>query len=172
MATWVDHRTLVTASPDSTVCIWSIEDTASSLVDLELKSGLFGHRQPVNLVVAGSTLSTLLTCASGEVFLWDLNTYELLRKLDVDFEVEYAHINHSNGHILLCNGDWATIWTINGHLLVRQIVCDGEVDDHISCCSFYESTKNEWIGGEYVLTGHTKGIAKVCDEADRIQLSA
>jgi len=158
----VDSQTLVTASLDCTVSVWSIEGPASGPFDLELKSGLYGHREAVNILVVCGTLSTVLTSSiDGRVILWDLNRLDRLRELDNHEQVECAQMNHRTGHFMLCSGKIVKLFTINGELILEQNVCVG-AHDRIKSCAFYITWGDEWTDGEYILTGHTQGVAKVC----------
>lgn len=163
IAAFADHRTLVTASLDCTVSVWSITSSSSGRYDVQLKAGLFGHRQPVHILVVSRTLSIVLSGSiDGRVLLWDLNRSELVRELPKWNKIDFAQIDHKTGHIILCSGQTAKLYTINGELILEQRLCS-DLQDRINCCAFYTSSGNEWIEGEYILTGHTQGIAKVSD---------
>lgn len=141
--------------------VWSVEGPASGPSDLQLKSGLFGHREAVNILVVCSTLSTILTASvDGKVILWDLNSFERLRELDNSEQVDCAQINHRTGHFVLCSGKTIKLFTINGELILEQNIC-AKVNDSIKSCAFYITSGDEWTDGEYILTGHTQGVAKV-----------
>jgi len=143
------------------VNVWSIEGPPSGPFDLQLKSGLYGHREAVNILVVCSTLSTVLTSSiDGQVILWDLNRLERLRELNNGEQVDYAQINHRTGHFVLCSGKTVKLFTINGELILAQNVCLG-ADDCIKSCAFYITSGDEWTDGEYILTGHTQGVSKV-----------
>jgi len=161
VAAFADETTLITASLDCTITIWSVDGHSSGPFDVQFTAGLYGHLAAVNVLVVSRTLSTVLSSSTdGKVILWDLNSHERLRVLDNKERVDHAQIDHSSGHIILCSGMIATLYTINGDLILQQNLCAG-LDDKISSCAFYATSSSEWLGGEYIMTGHTQGTAKV-----------
>ena len=161
VAAFADETTLVTASLDCTVTIWNVDGPSSGPFDVHFTAGLYGHLAPVNILVVSRTLSTILSSSTdSKVILWDLNSHERVRVLDNKEEVDHAQIDDSSGHILLCSGMIAKLYTINGELILQQNLCAG-LDDKITSCAFYATSSSEWLGGEYLITGHTKGTAKV-----------
>jgi WD40 repeat protein len=161
VATFADESTLITASLDCTVSVWSVDGHSSGPFDVQFTAGLYGHLAPVSILVVSRTLSTILSGSTdGKVIIWDLNSHERLRVLDNEEKVDHAQIDHSSGHILLCSGMTAKLYTINGDLILQQNLCAG-LDDHITSCAFYATSSSEWLGGEYIMTGHTQGTAKV-----------
>jgi beige protein homolog 1 len=114
------------------------------------------------------SFSALLTASTdGEVLLWDLNRLEFVRKLASGSSVSCARINDVTGNILVCRNQTASIYTLNGSLLVTQNICDPGAGasenggDVISACAFYEGTGNEWLERDIIFTGHRRGVAKV-----------
>ncbi|KAF2770705.1 beach-domain-containing protein [Teratosphaeria nubilosa] len=155
-----DSKTLITAGADCTIAIWSV--TASKdLIEIHPKTYLFGHRKPVTLLAASRVFSTLLSAsADGQVIIWGLNRLSCIRVLLAagGKPLQAAKISNISGHVALCQGPNMLIYTINGHLLVRQKVCDAE-DDTMTCCAFYEGAGNEWLERELIFTGHAHGVA-------------
>lgn len=161
-ATLADSRTLVTAGNDCTVAVWSIAVTRD-LVDLQPKSYLFGHRTPVDILSASRVFSTLLSASTdGHVLLWGLNKLNCIRSLlpAGGLPIQAAKISNVSGHIVLCQGAHVLLYTLNGHLLVKQKICESDQDD-MACCSFYEAAGNEWVERELIFTGHPRGVANV-----------
>lgn len=77
-ALFLDARTLITASHDSSLAIWHITRTATA-VNLHLETNLFGHRCAISKIALSATLRTLVTMSvEGEVLYWDLNRREIL----------------------------------------------------------------------------------------------
>ena len=81
-------------------------------------------------------------------------------------------MSNMSGHILLCSGPCAYLYTLNGHLLVEQNLSGsgrphgpgvGSQDetDPITCCAFHETPSTAWISSELILTGHRRGVVKV-----------
>ena len=83
-----DSRTLITAGMDCTVSVWSVV-SSSKAIDLQPKSCLFGHSTPVTTMASSKSFSTFLSASTdGQVFLWDLNRLEFVRKLPLGGRVE------------------------------------------------------------------------------------
>ncbi|KAK5170308.1 beige protein-like 1 [Saxophila tyrrhenica] len=165
-ATFVDSKTLVTAGADCTIGIWGIStsrDSGRDRVEMQMKTYLFGHRAPVVKLAASRVFSTLLSASSdGHILVWGLNRYQCIRVLQAAGEppIQAARISNVNGHILLCQGDHILLYTLNGHLLLKQRVCDSP-QDRLTCCAFYEGAGNEWLEREIIFTGHAHGVANV-----------
>ena len=159
-ATFVDSRTLVTAGKDCTVGIWGVT-TSRDLIEIQPKTYLFGHRTAVVTLAASRVFSTLLSASDdGHILTWGLNRYQCIRVLHPAGSptIQAARISNVSGHILICQGPNVLLYTLNGHLLVRQKVCDN-LNDRLTCCAFYEGAGNEWLEREIVFTGHTHGVA-------------
>jgi WD40 repeat protein len=160
-AAFLDAEILVTTALDCTVSVWTLTGSTYGPYDLNLKAGLFGHRAAVNLLLVSSTLSTIVTASiDGQVIIWDVNSLERLRVISHGTKIDCGAIDHRSGKIVLCSGMIAKVYSINGELILEQSLC-ATLGDQIVCCAHYESTGSEWIGGDFILTGHTKGVAKV-----------
>lgn len=111
--------------------------------------------------------------------LWDLNRLEFVRELPssgvVDVSVrfdmaflesptdnptKYARINDATGNIMVCRNNVVSLYTLNGALLLEQVVCDKN-DDGVLSCAFYEGVSNEWLERELLFTGHRRGLVNV-----------
>ncbi|KAL1627864.1 Beige protein-like 1 [Diplodia seriata] len=162
-ATFVDGKTLITAGTDCTVAVWNVV-LHSKTVDLVPKVCFFGHRNPVTVLATSRAFSTFLSAnPNGEVFLWDLNRLEFVRRIGKeDAPVSCARINNVNGHVMLCTGPRLLLYTLNGRLLLDQDVCDTiDPDDVVYSCGFYEGVGNEWLEKELIVTGHRRGVVNV-----------
>ncbi|KAK4544676.1 hypothetical protein LTR36_003925 [Oleoguttula mirabilis] len=161
-AAFGDSKTLVTAGEDCTVAVWTVS-TARDQIDIQPKTYLFGHRTPVIYLATSRVFSTLLSAsADGQVLLWGLNRFNCIRVLHPagGAPIQAARVSNVTGHIVLCQGPNILLYTLNGHLLVKQKVCDS-VDDEMTCCAFYDGTANEWLERELIFTGHARGVANV-----------
>ncbi|KAK3048418.1 Beige protein-like 1 [Extremus antarcticus] len=163
-ATFVDSKTLVTAGVDCTIGIWGIStsrDNSRDRIEMQPKTYLFGHRTAVVTLAASRVFSTLLSASSdGHILIWGLNRHQCIRVLHPAGQppIQAARISNANGHIVLCQGDHILLYTLNGHLLLKQRVCESP-KDRLTCCAFYEGSGNEWLERELIFTGHAHGVA-------------
>ncbi|KAI9814552.1 MAG: hypothetical protein M1832_005732 [Thelocarpon impressellum] len=165
-ALFADSRTLITAGTDCTVSVWAVVSGVKS-VDLQPKACLFGHSTPVTMLAISRSLSAFLSAsADGQVLLWDLNRLEFVRMLCTGGPVECARINDVTGNIMLCRGQTVTIFGLNGHVLLEQMVCEAS-DDYILSCAFYEGTGEEWLQRDIILTGHRRGVVNMWSKVIR-----
>ncbi|OBT91582.1 hypothetical protein VE01_10403 [Pseudogymnoascus verrucosus] len=158
-AMFVDSKTLVTAGVDCVVSVWrtTVSPNAKS-VDLAPMTSLFGHTQPVSTLAVSKSFSTILSASTdGVVLLWDLNRLEFVLKLASGRAVQCAQINSVTGDILLCRGQRAALYTLNGDLMVDQNICT-DSDDYVHSCAFYEGAGNEWLVNTLIFTGHRRGV--------------
>ncbi|KAL2170857.1 hypothetical protein VTG60DRAFT_4344 [Thermothelomyces hinnuleus] len=166
---FADSKTLITAGEDCVVSVYTVQSSPSKpLVDLQLRSSLFGHKTPVTHMAVSKAFSTILTVSQdGVAFLWDLNRLEFIRKLPlVRPGVECAKINDVTGDVMLCAGQHVLLYTLNGELILDQNVCAGTheaaAEDYVHSCAFYEgSGGNEWLENQLVFTGHKRGVVNV-----------
>ncbi|KAL4907560.1 hypothetical protein BDW74DRAFT_125913 [Aspergillus multicolor] len=159
-AVFADSRTLVTSGVDCTISIWTFTATAKS-VDLQPAGSLFGHRTPVNVLAVSRSFSTLLSASlDGQLMLWDLNRQCFVRELPVKGPVDCTQINDVTGEIAVCRGNRITLYTLNGAVLLEQVVCDS-ADDKTLTCVFYEGVGDEWQERDLVFTGHRRGVVNV-----------
>ncbi|KAK5123715.1 hypothetical protein LTR85_002351 [Meristemomyces frigidus] len=159
-AAFADSKTLVTAGQDCTIAVWTVSATRDN-IDIQPKTWLFGHRTPVTYLTTSRMFSTLLsTSADGQVLIWGLNRYNCIRVLHPagGAPIQAARVSNVTGHIVLCQGPNVLLYTLNGHLLVKQKVCDS-IDDEMTCCAFYDGAGNEWLERELIFTGHARGVA-------------
>ena len=172
-----DSKTLVTASLDCTVSVWTLTCT-SRAADLQPKKTLFGHGSAVKTLAVSRSFSALLSASDdGQVILWDLNKLELVRELSngkpVDVSTQSqsslrpwlmiqqcAQINDVTGNILLCCDSEVSVWTLNGELLIQEDV-HVEGDDTISSCAFFEGDGIDYLERQLVFTGHQHGVVNV-----------
>ena len=86
-AIFADPDTLVTASDDCTVSVWTVVSTERG-VDLQPRPrSLFGHQTPVTILAASRVFVTLLSASvDNNVILWDLNRLEKICAIQVDIE--------------------------------------------------------------------------------------
>jgi hypothetical protein len=162
-AVFLDNRTLVTAGADSVVSIWNV-DSSSKLVNVLLRTGLFGHRYPVTTLAASKHFMALLSAdTSGRVLMWDINSNEFVRELETaGAEIKAAKISNATGEVLLAKERIVKVFTLNGDVILKQDVCDDEVEaDEVTTCAWYESVKQEWTQRIVVVTGHRTGVVKV-----------
>jgi len=167
-AVLADSKTLVTAGADCTIAVWTV-NTIRDLVDLQPKTCLFGHRKPVTLLAASRVFSTLLSVSTdGQVLLWGLNRLTCVRVLlpAGGPRVQAARVSNATGRIVLCQGSYVLLFTINGHLLVKQKIRDDNPGDSsddggIVTCAFYEGAGNEYLERELLFTGHRHGVANI-----------
>ncbi|KAI9692707.1 MAG: hypothetical protein M1820_009458 [Bogoriella megaspora] len=166
-AIFADSHTLITSGNDSVVSIWTVASLPKH-VELQPKTSLFGHKKPVTILSASRSTSTLLTAdTAGDVYLWDLNREEFVRTLRDGKEggnngarLECARINNVTGTIVLCVGRSVLLYTLNGQLLLEQVVCHAE-DDFVASCAWYEGVGNEWLERELLFTGHKWGVVNI-----------
>ncbi|KAF7196337.1 Beige protein-like 1 [Pseudocercospora fuligena] len=145
-ATFADSKTLVTGGQDCTIGLWKVTPSRD-LIEITPKTYLFGHRTAVAVLAASRVFSTLLSAsADGQVILWGLNRFDCIRVLLPAGRppVQAARLSNVSGHIILCRGANILLYTLNGHLLVEQKLCDRE-EEEILCCAFYEGAgTNIW----------------------------
>ncbi|PWY96407.1 beige/beach domain protein [Aspergillus sclerotioniger CBS 115572] len=159
-AIFADSRTLITAGTDCTVAIWTFTSSVKS-VDLQPAGSLFGHRSPVTMLAVSRSFSTLLSASTdGQIMLWDLNRQCFVRELPNNGPVDCARINDVTGEIMICRRDRVSLYTLNGSLLLEQVLCDS-VEDSIMTCVFYEGVNNEWQERELLFTGHRRGVVNI-----------
>ncbi|KAL4979500.1 hypothetical protein BDW66DRAFT_148239 [Aspergillus desertorum] len=159
-AVFADSRTLVTSGADCTISIWTFTATSKS-VDLQPTGSLFGHRTPVTVFAVSRSFSTLLSASvDGQLMLWDLNRQCFVRELPVKGLVDCARINDVTGEIAVCRGNRISLYTLNGAMLLEQVVCDSP-DDTTLACVFYEGIGDEWQERELIFTGHRRGVVNV-----------
>ncbi|KAK5719498.1 beige protein-like 1 [Elasticomyces elasticus] len=161
-AVFADSKTLITAGADCTIAVWTVS-VHRDQVDLQAKACLFGHRKPVTQLAVSRVFSTLLSVsADGQVLLWHLNRLTCIRILlpAGGPRVQAAKVSNATGHVVLCHGPYILLFTLNGHLLVKQKICESG-DDEIASCAFYEGAGNEYVERELVFTGHKHGLANV-----------
>lgn len=169
-ATFGDSKTLITAGQDCTIGVWKVIAT-KNLIEIQSKAYLFGHRTPVTVLAASRVFSTLVSASEdGQVLVWGLNRHDCIRILlpTGDPPIQAARISNVSGHILLCRGPYALLYTLNGQLLVKQNLCttDGRNNadkegDEILCCAFYEGVGSEYLERELIFTGHKHGVTNV-----------
>jgi hypothetical protein len=163
-AVFLDNRTLITAGADSVVSIWNVDCSSSKHVNIVLRTGLFGHRQPVTTLAANSHFMSLLSAdISGRVLMWDLNSNDFIRELEPrGEEIHCARISNATGEILLAKGRKVKVFTLNGDVMVEKDVCDaGNEIDEVTTCAWYENVKQEWMERIVLVTGHKTGVVKV-----------
>lgn len=161
-ATFVDSKTLITGGQDCTIGIWKLTQS-KDLIEIAPRTYLFGHRTAVTILAASRVFSTLLSIsADGQALLWGLNKFTCIRVLlpSGEHAIHAAKISNTSGHILLCRGSHVLLYTLNGHLLVEQKLCERE-EDEILCCAFYEGQGNEYLQRELIFTGHAHGVTNV-----------
>jgi beige protein homolog 1 len=61
---------------------------------------------------------------------------------------------------MICRGGRITLYSLNGSLLIDQVICETD-DDCIISCAFYEGESNEWLERELLFTGHKRGVVNV-----------
>ena len=64
------------------------------------------------------------------------------------------------GTILLCRGQDAALFTLNGELLLEQHAC-AEGDEVITSCACFEGSGNEYLSRNLIFTGHRHGVVNV-----------
>ena len=159
-ATFADSKTLITASTDCTIALWNMTTSRDS-IEIQPKTYLFGHRAAVTTLAASRVFSTLLSASTdGHVLIWGLNRQQCIRVLHAadSLPIQAAQISNVSGHIAICQGPHILLYTLNGHLLLKQKVCDSPTDK-ITTVSFYEGAANEWLERELLFTGHGNGVA-------------
>jgi len=117
------------------------------------------------VLAASKTFSTFLSASTdGKVYLWDLNRSEFVRELETGGGgVQCARIHNTTGEVAVCCGPRVVMFTLNGHRLLEQHVCDTQdADDVVVSCAFYEGVGNEWVQRDLLFTGHRRGVVKVC----------
>ena len=91
-AAFADSKTLITASSDCTISVWTVVLAAQS-VDLQPQACLFGHRAPINTLAVSRSFSALLSASNdGQIILWDLNRQLFVRTLALDKPIEVRSI--------------------------------------------------------------------------------
>ena len=161
-ATFTDSKTLVTAGKDCTIGLWGIS-TSRDTIDIQPKTYLFGHRTAIFVLTASRVFSTLLSASlDGQILIWGLNRHQCIRILHSAGEppIQAARISNVNGHMAICQGQFLLLYTLNGHLLVKQKLCDSS-NDQMTCCAFYEGSGNEFLERELIFTGHSRGVVNV-----------
>lgn len=63
---------------------------------------------------------------------------------------------------MICRGDRLSLYSLNGALLLEQVVGDS-ADDQVMTCVFYEGVNNMWQERELLFTGHKRGVVNVSD---------
>ncbi|KAI9676047.1 MAG: hypothetical protein M1817_000790 [Caeruleum heppii] len=156
-AIFADSRTLITASTDSTISVWAMLHSAKT-VDLQPKATLFGHTTAITSVAVSRSFSTIVSAsADGQVYVWDLNRLELIRKLGSGEVIESVRVNDVTGEMMICRGGKLTLFTLNGQVILEVAVSEDE-DDCVGSCAFYEGVGNEWLERELIFTGHRGGV--------------
>ena len=176
--TFADSKTLITAGEDCVVSVYTVQSSPSKpLVELQLRSSLFGHKTPVTHIAVSKAFSTILTVSQdGVAFLWDLNRLEFIRRLPLARPAECAKINDVTGDVMICSGQNVLLYTLNGELILDQNVCAGSnphphfhghepppAEDFVHACAFYEGSTggSEWLENQLVFTGHRRGVVNV-----------
>lgn len=164
-ALFADSKTLVTAGTDCTVAVWSINSSNTKHIDLQPKASLFGHRSTVITLGLSRSFNALLSCsAAGELFLWDLNRCEFVRRIETPRrnDIVCAAINDVTGNVFVCHGTNIDVYNLNGEPLIKQDTSErSSADDNILSLACYEGAGNEWLERDILFTGHKRGVVKV-----------
>ena len=167
-ATFPDTRTLVTASADGSLALWTVQHARDRVV-LAPRTHLFGHRAAVTALAASRVFSTLVSASTdGHVLIWALNRQQCIRTLHAPPQppIHTARISNTSGRILLCRGPHALIYTLNGHLLVRQTLAT-DPSDALTAASWYEPASTAWRARELLFVGHASGAVSAWTLAPR-----
>ncbi|KAF2154703.1 beach-domain-containing protein [Myriangium duriaei CBS 260.36] len=161
---FIDSKTLLTAGADCTIGVWELGSSSSDQFDLRPKTYLFGHRDTVTHLAVARAFSTVLSASTnGHVIMWDLNRFDCIRILqppDPTTPISALSISNLTGHILLCSGSRARLYTLNGHMLLDQRVGDDE-GEAVTSAAFYEGHGAEWVKQLLLFTGHRRAVLKV-----------
>ncbi|TGZ78286.1 beach-domain-containing protein [Ascodesmis nigricans] len=168
-----DPKTLITASADGTISIWSLHPSSSSsssshhhhhhhhssnktALEITHKASLFAHTTSVSHLAASRSFSTLVTAdTAGRVVVWDLNRLRFVRTLPSKGRVTAIAVNDVTADIVVWTRRVATVFTVNGEVVVRTEV-PVEVGE-VSCVGWWEGEGNEWLRRMVMVTGHKTG---------------
>lgn len=157
-----DARTLVTASEDSTVCVWKMQGGVKN-VDVQFKACLRGHTSGVVRLAVSRSFSTIVSVSEdGKVIVWDLNRLRFVRELsheDAD-KVTSVAISDVTGDIVTSTGTKVMLWTINGEKILEKNVF-AESEEKVVTMGFYEGSHDEWMEQTYLFTGHRSNLVIV-----------
>ncbi|PNS13901.1 Beige 1 [Sphaceloma murrayae] len=160
---FLDSRTLLTGGADSVIGIFDLSRTSNDNIDLRPRVYLHGHRASITQLSTARAFATLVSAdADGKVVVWDLNRYDNLHILRQPFQapISALEISDLTGHILLAVGNAVSLYTLNGHKLLDQRLCDA--DDAVLSAAFYEGTGGgEWVKDTVLFTGHRRGTVRV-----------
>ncbi|KAG5439009.1 hypothetical protein PCANB_002340 [Pneumocystis canis] len=157
---FIEPYTLITASNDCIIYIWSI--IQGETIELKQKGCLRGHSKPIISLDSSKSFSIIVSGSEdGLAIEWDLNRICYLRTLEKSSKpIQCVSINDTNGDIATCSETTISIWTINGDLLLRQNIQFSQ-NDMIFSCKFYEGINNEWLDCDLIFTGHKSGIVQI-----------
>eukprot|EP00300_Choanocystis_sp_HF-7_P023908 c25296_g1_i1.p1 GENE.c25296_g1_i1~~c25296_g1_i1.p1 ORF type:complete len:604 (-),score=114.83 c25296_g1_i1:47-1783(-) len=117
-AAWANDTMFVTGSEDSTVNVWQV---GTNVNEAGILHTLTGHDASITCAAASSDLNVCVTGASnGVVFLHTLRKGSVLRSLTIPgpTAVPIDHVLLTVcGHVLVCAGASAHLFSINGALL-------------------------------------------------------
>lgn len=151
-ACFADHRTLATASTDSTISLWRFTWRLAGRPHLQQVEVLRGHSAPITCLATSRVMSIILSgCADGLAMIWDLNRALLVRSLPHPTPVTVAAISESTGDIATCSELTVRIWSINGDLLSTLMVSQHHAD-FITACAWSTAEVKPLL-----ITGHRSG---------------
>ena len=80
--------------------------------------------------------------------------------------MQCARINDVTGDIVICRKNRLSLYTLNGALLVNEVVLEAP-DETILTCAFNDGIKNESYERDLVFTGHKKGVVNIWSKTIR-----
>ncbi|KLU83123.1 beige/BEACH domain-containing protein [Magnaporthiopsis poae ATCC 64411] len=119
---FADSKTLITAGEDGVVSAHTVQTGgAGKLVELHLRSSLFGHKTAVTTVAVSKALSVLVTVSQdGEALLWDLNRLEFGSGGGEWLENQVIFTGHRRGRVNVWRKVVAAAATTNTHTPGRR----------------------------------------------------
>eukprot|EP00475_Leptophrys_vorax_P011463 TRINITY_DN18006_c0_g3_i1.p1 TRINITY_DN18006_c0_g3~~TRINITY_DN18006_c0_g3_i1.p1 ORF type:complete len:1398 (+),score=318.37 TRINITY_DN18006_c0_g3_i1:32-4225(+) len=166
-----DGKFLITGGEDATIGVWIMEGKKAKHRNLGLERKLCSHTKAITCLAASASHGLLVSGGEDRrVIFWDLNKLFLLIRLPRHPDiVNNVHINSFTGDVISCAGNYLTVWTINGVMLVREKLRETMSERIVSIALSQEPT---WISSnKMIITGHRDGtvccwklqLEKSCD---------
>lgn len=131
-----------------------------------LSKHLYGHYEPVTCLAASSAYSIAISGSKDRTcIVWDLQSLAFVRQLrGHPVTVSAVGINDLTGDVATAAGTVLLYWDINGHLLAKLDIAEGQAmpSDQILCVGF--SQVNEWDPSNVIVTGGNDGCLRLWSE--------